>query len=127
MPESGSNSPYVKAGNPEQDVNEIASIFGSECWVKEQEQRRLGKQDTPNRLAVYLGESRDVPKGKKIAYLDYDEHNQLWIISKTHHKASKHVRIVNNNMVLKSRKHEESTALELEKFLDTTTKVTPIY
>ena len=127
IPESGMNSPYVKAGNIDIQPEEVVSVFGSEVWVKEAEARRDGKGDTPNRKGIYLGESREIPYGKKIAFIDYNEHTQMWIISGTQHRSNKHVRIVNNNMVLKSRPHEEVSALELEIQLDHSTKTTPVY
>ena len=65
-PEAGVQSPYVKVGNIEVELEEVTHIFGSEAWVREAEERRAGKLDTPNRRAVYLGESELVQHGKKV-------------------------------------------------------------
>ena len=107
-PESDERSPYVKAGNPEVKPSEVAKIFGSECWVKEAEVRRQGgKKEPPNKQAIYLGPSRDVKHGVKVAFIDYNDKKQLWIISKVEHRALKNVRVVNGSMVLKTRPHKE--------------------
>ena len=89
--------------------------------MKEAEKRRSGKQDTPNRRAIYLGVSLDVAHGVKVAHIDYDEHKKVWIIGPTLHRSSKNVRVINGNYVLTTREHTEATALDLEKHLDSTT------
>ena len=73
-------APYVKVGNIEIELEDIVHIFGGEVWVREEEQRRDGKHDTPNRQAIYLGESNVVKHGKKVTFIDYDDYQQLWKI-----------------------------------------------
>ena len=113
-PEAGELSPYVKAGNINVEVEEVAQLFGSEAWVKEHEKRRDGKMDTVNRRAIYLGESRDIRFGKKVAFIDYHNSKNQWIISAPVHRASKNVQVVNGNMALKSKPHKDSSALEYQ-------------
>ena len=101
--------------------SEVAKLFGSECWVKEAEVRRQGgKKEPPNKHAIYLGPSRDVKHGVKVAFIDYNEKKQVWIISKTEHRALKNVSIINGSMVLKTKPHKEVPSAELEKHLDKT-------
>ena len=38
-----------------------------------------------------------------MAFIDYNDKKQLWILSKVEHRASKNVRVVNGSMVLKTR------------------------
>ena len=127
-PEAGQESPYVKVGNIEVELEEVTHIFGSEAWVREEEERRSGKMDTPNRQAIYLGESELVQYGKKVAFIDYDEKKEVWIISPAVHRHSKNVQVMNGNMILKSKAHTPATALDIERHLDKVSgKEAPVY
>ena len=90
--------------------------------------RHIYKMDTPNRQAIYLGESELVQYGKKVAFIDYDEKKAVWTISPTVHRHSKNVQVMNGNVILKTKVHTEATALDLEIHLDKVNgKEAPVY
>ena len=65
---------------------------------------------------------------KKVAFIDYNEAKQVWIISPTEHRHTKNIQVINGNMVLKTKPHTTATAKELEGYLDKTTgDIAPIY
>ena len=118
----------MKVGNIEIELEDIVHIFGSKVCVREEEQRRDGKHDTPNRQAIYLGESNVVKHGKKVAFIDYDDYQQLWKIGPTQHRHSKNCQVMNGNMILKTKPHMEAPAMGLEKYLDNIHgKQAPVY
>ena len=86
VPEAGGDSPAKKAEGEAMEVEEMMEAFGAQAYYYEASERRQqgSKQtDTRGRLGVWVGRSRAINGGHRIAPIQWDMKAGMWKIQPT--------------------------------------------
>ena len=80
----GAQTPVEKAGGKSINIDgDEVHCFGAEVLVWVAKERRGGALDMPGRWAIYLGRSRKIPRGHRIAFIEWNDRTKSYDISET--------------------------------------------